>query len=1055
MRKILVGIVLALAALIAAPAGAQAATPAAMSSAQVAQSATPSAAAAMAQPVASVAVAAAAPVQAAQNCTNGADCPTPLTQLIAIERWKGATSGFDQNVGLTDSGALLDLANRKVIQGMWMSVGNMSWDWALNAVTWAGGSQGMYEGMSFAIDSVVEGLLKAFTNVGGLNVLAITMVLATILCFLQIIRQTRGAGAQMFKRLLSVSVMMAYLAFAAAAITGPSAPSKQGASGYDPAAGTPSWIVSKVNQGVDKVADVPASIAMVATDNPMKTRDSGGALSCYQVTAGFEQELNTNPGVKRDTKMRIMIDRTWQMTGLTTWIKAQFGSGNYIGDDVYCYLLDLRTSDLSRMQRQEATQIAADHAGVSNYPAWAMTRTGDKLVPKHPKISSNLAMLSPQSNEQKFEAIMAHAACSWDGSQFTLRGGFYGGGTEANPGFNPNEGQDSGAVKDTARITGGGYKWGFKETDANPACNAAFTATKKSNWWEKDNGSASSAGLPSGVSMPDGEYLAGFIMPGNDASIDYKVQGTRTKDFVSSFYGTTSSNATPVVFMYSALSWVATVPFIVLSFAVILMRIIMIFMLMGLWVALIAAVFSSNPWEDKLKKPAMKVLTTAIMTSGLAAVLGIVVTVSTTLTNVMRDVLNVSGSGVAATTMSVILACFSPLVTILALNYIWKKTFNSPSPMTLKGGKAWMEGAPMGMNALAAGAGGAIGGYMGSRLSNAAKTAGKRGIENLTDSMLGREGRGAGRSGRRSGMGGGAQKSATEKMSEQQSYAKDLREAKQEQISNRVGGLGATTRSKLASGGKAFGQKAASAWRDARANMRLAATPEGREVLMSQAKERSKTVWSTAVNAASRLPESAMNAVGLDANTRQQMAFEAQAKGYGSARKLGMLGAHAAGHVGGAAGRGIKEAANIGKQGFTNAGGVAHRAIMRSAGPEATVGQAYARFAKQAALVGASAAVPAIAPVALGGIALSNSVKSAKSFRHNRTEKKQLANQKLVEGLRERRDAQKEAVKQQQITAADRAVREQQARQAAKQINAATDALKKSAPKSDGGFGAD
>lgn len=1082
MRRILVGVVIALVALIAAPAGAQATTLAAASAAPSTQntaSTTASTAAQTAQSDGSAAAAtpdqgvyeagaagmprAAAPPD--DNECSGNNCPATVSQLITIDRWKGATSGFDQNVGLTDSGALLDLANRKVVQGMWMSAGNMSWDWALNIVTWAGGSQGMYQGLAYAIDSVVEGLLKAFTNVGGLNLLAITMVVSTILCVLQIIKQNRGAGAQMFRRLLSVSVLMAYLTFAAASITGAGAPSKQAKPAYDvtentqtsykPAAGTPSWIVSKVNQGVDRVADIPSSIAMKVTDNPMGTKNRGGVLDCHNVTSAFEQELKD---VDRTTKMRVMIDRTWQMTGLTTWINAQFGSGNHIGDDAYCYLLDMRSSDLTTMQRMEAAQMAADYAGKPNYPSWAISRSTDKLSLANTATKDH-AMFSPQSNEQKYSAILAHAACMWDGSKFTFRGGFSVEGTTSadNPGFNPNEGQDSGPVGDTARITGGGYKWGFAHGDAQNACTAAFTATKSANWWEGDNGDAGTNWSKAGISSVDGEYLKGFIMPGNEASIDYKVSGARTKDFVSSFYGTSSGNATPIVFMFSVLSWVATIPFIALAVAVVLMRVIMTFLLLGLWVALIAAIFSPNPWEDKLKKPAMKVLTTGVMTSGLAALLGIVVTVSTTLTQVMRGVLGVTGGGTAATTMSVIIACVSPAVTILAMNYIWKKTFDAPSPMTLKGGKAWMQGAPMGMNALAAGASAGIGGYVGSRLGRAAKTVGKRGLENLTDSMLGRDGRSPGRSGRRSGMGGGGRKAASEQMTEQQSFANDLNEAKQEEAKKQVGEVVTQTRSKLASGGKAFGQSTASAWRKGRTNLRLAATPEGRELLINNAAERSKTVWRTAVNAASRLPESALTSVGLDSSTRQRIAFEAQSNGYGSPRKLGMLGNAAVAHVGGAAGRGIKEAAKLG---ITHTGGAAHRAIMGAAGPGATVGEAYARLAKQTALVGASVAVPAIAPVALGGIALSSTVKSAKSFRHNRVEKKQMANQKLVQGLRERREAQEEAVvaqkeaaEQQQITAIDRVVRQQQARQAAQQIDLATEALTKGTPKNDGGFG--
>ncbi|MHA3724250.1 hypothetical protein ACXR2T_10260 [Leucobacter sp. HY1910] len=1038
IRSLVAGLVLALIATVSVPALASAAAP-------------------VSSPATHAAV-----FVAADSCSNEPDCASTSDKLVTIKRWKDAASGFDANVGITDVGPMLELANRKVLQGQWISAGNMSFDWALSAVSWAGGSQEMYSGMAYAVDRVVAGILKAFTGVAavpgakGMNFLTLSMALAALIAFFQVVKQTRGAGAQMFKRVVVISFMMAYLGFTVSQMIGPAGPAAAAsAAAYKPPAGTPSWIISKVNQGVDMVAGLPAAIAMEAMSNPMMVNGKyGGDLGCYNVTAGFEEKIapEAKKPDNRGLMMEVMIDRTWQMTGLTTWIKAQFGSGNTIGNDVYCYLLDLRSSDLSYLQRMEATQIASNFVhkkGGMNFPGFMVSTQGGRLTAIHTG-AKDLAIISPQSNEQKYAGITAHAACNWNGSSFEFRSGF-------KNGFNPNKGQDSSATSDKVRATGAGYKDGFtSEVDANKACSAAFTAKGEANFWKgSENGDASSEMLPASLSgaMPEPDYLAGFIMPGNQASIDYKVPGPRTKDFISSFYGTTASSATPIVFVYSILSWAAALPFIILSVGVIILRLVMVMMLIGLWVALIGAAFSTNPWEDKLKKPAMQVLTSAIMTTGLAGVLGLVLVISTSLTQVMREILGVSTVGSSgAVTMSILIACMSPTVTLIGMNIIWKKTFNAPSPMTLKGAQAWAKGAPLGMSALAAGAGGAIGAGLASRMgrqaSGAAKTAGKRWIENRTDGMMGRD---AGRSGRRSGMGGGSI-GAKETMGKDSQFQQDLAEAKNQRLGSRAKGLGGKLAAggaalglaakgawpKLASGGKKLGGAAASGWRAAKANALLATTPEGRAMLARRAGERAKLMgaavkrggamaWDGTKAMTSRAGERMLSSVGLDQATREQIAFEAQAHGHGGLRRAATLGMHAAGHVGGAAGRTVAQAASL-------AAKPVHSAVMAAAGPGASVGQAYARLGKQAAVVGASVAVPAALPAVLGAVALSNANRSVKSARTARAERQAARDEALVQGVR----AQREAVQAAEQAAAEAAQRAED--QAQSQAGHAADA---------------
>ena len=418
------------------------------------------------------------PIDSDLDTADSATADTQDSDFIAINRWKSAASGFSTNIGMSESNAMMNAANRAGIQSMFMATGNMWWDAAITTTTLANGVDA-FTSMAYTVDSVAESLAKAFIGDGGFSPLSILLILAVIMAFFQVVRVNRGAG--LFKRLLALSVIIGYIMFAATALTsGANAPSNQTPESYTPPIATPSWLVSVANSGVDKLGNLTAAVTLDATKNPMSlaAAPENKPMSCVNTLEAFEEVVGASDS--REVQTRAMVDRLWQMTGLRAWISTQFGSKNNIGNDVFCYLLDLKSSELTAADTLQMYQVTAEHKGLaSSFPGWEWVAGGEanRSVPK-------LSMLEPASDRAMYGAVTAMAACSWDGTKFSGRGGFYAQGTasESNPGFNPKEGQASNAGTDAAEATGAGVGWGLDSTNIEAACQAAFAAPITSDW---------------------------------------------------------------------------------------------------------------------------------------------------------------------------------------------------------------------------------------------------------------------------------------------------------------------------------------------------------------------------------------------------------------------------------------------------------------------------------------------------------------------------------------------------------------------------------------------
>ena len=874
------------------------------------------------------------------DAADSATADTAESDLITINRWKSAASGFVTNIGMSDGNSLMSEANRSGVQSMFMSTGNMWWDAATTTTTLASGMD-VFAQMAHTVDSVAESLVTAFIGTGGFSPLSIILVVAVIMAFFQVVRVNRGAG--LFKRLLSLAVIVGYIMFAASAITGPNAPSKQTPETYRPSIATPSWLVSVANSGVDKLGNLSAAVTLDATKNPMSlaAAPAGKPMSCVNTLSAFEHVVAKSED--RDVQVRAMVDRMWQMTGLRTWISTQMGAKNGVGNDVFCYLLDLKSSELTAADTLQMYQLTATHSGLaSSFPGWEWT-TGDNATRSIPKLS----MLEPESNRALYGAVTAMAACNWDGEKFSGRSGFYAAGaaSESNLGFNPKEGQASNAGTDSVQATGAGYGWGLDSTNIAQACQAAFAAPSQADWWtgEWDAESPSVSG-----NNLDPKMLSAFVMPGNSGSIDYKVQGPRTTNFISNFYGTDAWGGTFTTVTFATLAPFATLPIILFALVTLFLKLVLVFSIIALWVAVVAAVFAENPWQDRLKTPVIMSVTTAFLATGMSIILGLLLVFSQAIASVGMAL---SFTGPVAT---VLVASISPLAACFSMHFLWKKAFpGAPSPLSLKGMQAWAKGAPMAASAVAAGAGGFLGGTLGSVVRGGARQIGGSVVDKVT-------GRGGASSGRKSSMGGGDMAS---REVDDSLVSEDVMVAKAQ--------IAAGRKLQRAENVDAAKARTRSMYRGARANLVLATTPEGREKLRETATERLTAARKGAGRALSGAGSKMAEGIGLSKETRDRIALETAGES-ATTRRFAMLSQSTA-HVGAAAGRSAKKMP-----------AAAHRTVMRSAGPDATAKQAYARFGRQAALVAATAVVPGTTPFVLAGVAASNTNRSWKSRKAER-----------------------------------------------------------------------
>lgn len=647
------------------------------------------------------------------------------SNLVTINRWKSATSGFDSNLGGWDLGNVGAGLSRETLQGLMMSIGNLSWDIAANLSAFSS-STNLIEGMVFYVDNAMAVILKAFMNPsGGASLLGLISVIAIVSVLVMTMYRTRGA--ELWKRVGATLVVAALFWGSAIQLTGAQGPIGKGPGSYTPAAPTPSWMVLKTTQILDKASTLSSGIALDGIKPASTWKYGDRALGCDKYMEQIEKEAmgigqsasGTDAG-KRQFQMRTVVDRLWRESGLRTWINAQYGSNNEMKYSVFCYHLDSRSEGVSSSEAYRMIRATGQANGITDM-------TGFLAPDGKSSKASNSPVVNPSSGDARMGVMTGWAACNW---QPGPGGGTFKVALSADfPGFHDSANQDKASIVNWGGQGGGGVDGGWSAGNAQELCDAWRTSTLDANWSDDDK-------------------LKAFFVPGHSGPIQSAVDSIdrgsaamtnisrdRMSDFLGSMIGTGAGGGSMATIAYAALAPIGTLPISIVSIGKLLAELMLVLTVVTLMLSLLGGLFTRNPFGEKLVPALKQMVMVAILAVGVGTVMSFMLVISNALTTIGVTLLGQGGM------LTTVWTSLSPLMALIGMSYVWKKVFKAPSPFSAKGFGAWAKGSPAGAAALGSAVGSGIGSYAGNRLARAgrgmARSMGNRAMENITDKMPG------------------------------------------------------------------------------------------------------------------------------------------------------------------------------------------------------------------------------------------------------------------------------------------------------------------------------
>ncbi|TDP92407.1 hypothetical protein EDF62_1614 [Leucobacter luti] len=647
------------------------------------------------------------------------------SNAVSINRWKSATAGFDSNLGGWDLGNIGAGLSRETLQGFMMTMGNLSWDIAANLSAFSS-STNLIEGMVWYIDNAMAVILKAFMNPsGGASLLGIITVVAIISVLFSTMYRTRGA--ELWKRLGATLIIAALFWTTAAQLTGANGPIGKSPASYSPTAPTPSWMVLKTTQVLDKASTLSTGLALDGIKPASTWKYGDRALGCDKYIETLESEATavgnavsgTDAG-KRQYQMRTVVDRLWRESGLRTWINAQYGANNEIKYNVFCYHLDVRSESVSASEAYRMIRATGNTGGIKDMTAFLAPEDGNKRASDSP-------IVNPSSGDARMGAMTGWAVCNWQtgsGGRLTATLG------ADFPGFHDSSNQDEGWFG--LGQGGGGTDGGWDSGKVQELCDSWRTSNLGSNWADDDE-------------------LKAFFVPGHSGVINSAVDSidrgnasktaasqNRVSDFLSSMIGTGAGGGSMATLAYSMLSPIGTLPISLVAIGKLLAELMLVFSVVTLMLSLLGGLFTKNPFGEKLVPALKQMVMVAVLAVGVGTVMSFMLIISNALATIGVTILGQGGL------MTTVWTSLTPLMALIGMSYVWKKVFKAPSPFSAKGFGAWAKGSPAGAAALGSAVGSGIGSYAGNRLARAgrgmARSAGNRAMENVTDKFMGRSG---------------------------------------------------------------------------------------------------------------------------------------------------------------------------------------------------------------------------------------------------------------------------------------------------------------------------
>lgn len=263
------------------------------------------------------------------------------------------------------------------------------------------------------------------------------------------------------------------------------------------------------------------------------------------------------------------------------------------------------------------------------------------------------------------------------------------------------------------------------------ACEPADRASgtwKLRSGWDKLSGIAADECQKWWNKKPtDKEFEGGFSVGYGMSDIDTKTENVTTNkdgvvDYLASLNGANAAGQVFPLIMYALSALIMMIVFFGMAIAVVIAKLFVVLGTITILPILILSLFRANGFEQL--GAATKQFIGSMMFAALALVLLSVVVLTTYIMVQFGN--NAFGAG---SVMALGWAGAAPVLSIVALNMVFKKVLKMPSPMSMKGAMAY---------GLASGAaGGAVGGFVGGRMMrSAAERAGRDAMRGAGSSAL-------------------------------------------------------------------------------------------------------------------------------------------------------------------------------------------------------------------------------------------------------------------------------------------------------------------------------
>lgn len=285
---------------------------------------------------------------------------------LPIIRWKDATGDintFLNGQGLKSTSAAI---TQEYVVGTLMDIGNTAFPLATFLTQMATEAR--------ILDAAGPVVDEAFAAVGdavfGSGLVAFILVLAFAVGLWQIARSAGRGGVSTFRSLLKPLVLMGVLAVF---VMGASSTTDS-----SPGTGSPWWAAQTTSQVVTTLATTPA--AALTTFNLdagyafASDPDADDPLSCQTYMSEMADSYRKSGGSRAAEISRALpqsISGMWEMTGLATYVQAQYGQNQY-GSHVFCRGLDYN-ANLGASQKFEHSPDQITTQNVNAWP-WANGR---------------------------------------------------------------------------------------------------------------------------------------------------------------------------------------------------------------------------------------------------------------------------------------------------------------------------------------------------------------------------------------------------------------------------------------------------------------------------------------------------------------------------------------------------------------------------------------------------------------------------------------------------------------------------------------------------------